>query len=167
MCHEEAGLTEDSKRSRETGALKSVAAAKAGNERPASSWRTSTNGKEAEMSKQRIYAFHATNTETKEVGQYFLAAANTEAAEGYRWAMHNDANCVILCSGYVGPLCFYGWEETARGFVSEAVLTAEYEAVHGPPKMKTVVNLMSGKEMTIRADTPNCCDPSSETYWSM
>ena len=34
-------------------------------------------------------------------------------------------------------------------------------------RMKTVRNLMSGKEIEIPADTPLCCDPSSETYWSM
>jgi hypothetical protein len=35
------------------------------------------------------------------------------------------------------------------------------------PRMKTVVNLMSGKEIQIEADTPRCCDPSSELYWTM
>ena len=35
------------------------------------------------------------------------------------------------------------------------------------PKFKTVNNLMSGKAIQIAADTPLCCDPSSETYWSM
>lgn len=34
-------------------------------------------------------------------------------------------------------------------------------------RMKTVRNLMSGKEIEIPADTPLACDPSSETYWSM
>jgi hypothetical protein len=29
-----------------------------------------------------------------------------------------------------------------------------------------VTNLMSGKEVQIERDTPHCCDPSSETYWS-
>ena len=33
--------------------------------------------------------------------------------------------------------------------------------------MKKVRNLLSGKEIEIPADTPLCCDPSSETYWSM
>lgn len=28
-------------------------------------------------------------------------------------------------------------------------------------------NLMSGKEFLLGANTPLCCDPSSETYWSM
>jgi hypothetical protein len=35
------------------------------------------------------------------------------------------------------------------------------------PTMKTVRNLMSGKDIEIPRDTPRCCDPSSETYWSM
>lgn len=33
--------------------------------------------------------------------------------------------------------------------------------------MKKVKNLMSGVEIEIPADTPRCCDPSSELYWSM
>ena len=35
------------------------------------------------------------------------------------------------------------------------------------PTMKTVTNLMSGKDVQIDRDTPHCCDPSSEPYWSM
>lgn len=35
------------------------------------------------------------------------------------------------------------------------------------PKTRKVRNLMSGKEMEIDYDTPRCCDPSSELYWSM
>jgi hypothetical protein len=35
------------------------------------------------------------------------------------------------------------------------------------PTMKTVRNLMSGKEIQIPHDTPRACDPSSELYWSM
>jgi hypothetical protein len=33
--------------------------------------------------------------------------------------------------------------------------------------MVTRVNLMTGQEYQERADTPLCCSPSSETYWSM
>lgn len=36
-----------------------------------------------------------------------------------------------------------------------------------PVAMKTVTNIMSGEPVEIPADTPLCCDPSSETYWSM
>jgi hypothetical protein len=32
---------------------------------------------------------------------------------------------------------------------------------------KKVRNLMSGEEIEILSNTPHCCDPSSETYWSM
>ena len=35
------------------------------------------------------------------------------------------------------------------------------------PSMKTVTNLMSGKQIQIPHDTPRSCDPSSELYWSM
>jgi len=35
------------------------------------------------------------------------------------------------------------------------------------PTMKTVKNLMSGKDVQIEYDTPRCCDPSSELYWTM
>jgi hypothetical protein len=35
------------------------------------------------------------------------------------------------------------------------------------PSNKVVKNLMTGKEVTIPTDTPRCCDPSSELYWSM
>jgi len=34
-------------------------------------------------------------------------------------------------------------------------------------KSETRRNLMSGGEFTQRVNTPLCCDPSSETYWSM
>ena len=35
------------------------------------------------------------------------------------------------------------------------------------PKMVTVKNLMTGVEVQIEHDTPWCCNPASETYWSM
>ncbi len=31
----------------------------------------------------------------------------------------------------------------------------------------TVTNLMTGKPVEIESDTPWCCNPASETYWSM
>jgi hypothetical protein len=33
--------------------------------------------------------------------------------------------------------------------------------------MKTVKNLMTGKDVQIAHDTPWSCNPASETYWSM
>lgn len=35
------------------------------------------------------------------------------------------------------------------------------------PQFKTVKNLMTGQDIQIDHDTPHCCDPSTETYWSM
>ena len=35
------------------------------------------------------------------------------------------------------------------------------------PTMKTVTNLMTGKDIEIAHDTPRSCDPSSELYWTM
>ena len=35
------------------------------------------------------------------------------------------------------------------------------------PSMKTVRNLMTGKDIQIAHDTPRSCDPSSELYWTM
>ena len=34
------------------------------------------------------------------------------------------------------------------------------------PTMKTVKNLMSGKDVQIDRDTPWACNPASESYWS-
>jgi len=35
------------------------------------------------------------------------------------------------------------------------------------PATKVVKNLMTGQPIEIPSDTPYCCDPSSERYWSM
>lgn len=32
---------------------------------------------------------------------------------------------------------------------------------------KQVKNLMTGETVEIESNTPHCCDPSTETYWSM
>jgi hypothetical protein len=36
-----------------------------------------------------------------------------------------------------------------------------------PVGTKTVKNLMTGEDVVIAEDTPWCCNPASETYWSM
>jgi hypothetical protein len=35
------------------------------------------------------------------------------------------------------------------------------------PTMRTVKNLMTGRDIEIDRDTPWSCNPASETYWSM
>jgi len=61
----------------------------------------------------------------------------------------------------------------------EAGMQREVNELYGPlyprsqfrieyhPKMITVKNLMSGQDVQIDRDTPWCCNPASETYWSM
>lgn len=51
-----------------------------------------------------------------------------------------------------------GWGEDQLNIVARDTYRA--------PKI-TVRNLMTGKPVEIDADTPNCCNPASETYWSM
>lgn len=52
-----------------------------------------------------------------------------------------------------------------KGIVSTTIMTVEQYEKQVP--MKTVRCLMTGANVSIRADTPLHCDPSSETYWSM
>lgn len=47
-------------------------------------------------------------------------------------------------------------------FVEASCFYEKYEA-----GTKTVRSLMTGKEVIIPKDTPRCCDPSTETFWSM
>jgi len=35
------------------------------------------------------------------------------------------------------------------------------------PRMVTRTNLMTGSEFQEDVNTPNCCSPASETFWSM
>jgi len=46
-------------------------------------------------------------------------------------------------------------------------LAIAYALELGSTTMKTVTNLMTGKEIEIAENTPRSCDPSSELYWSM
>lgn len=41
----------------------------------------------------------------------------------------------------------------------------DYEAII--VKKRTVKSLMTGQDVVIDSNTPRCCDPSSELYWSM
>ena len=50
----------------------------------------------------------------------------------------------------------------AYSFMEESFFALKY-----PVGMKVVKNLMTGTDVEITEDTPHCCDPSSETFWSM
>lgn len=56
----------------------------------------------------------------------------------------------------------------AQSFISKTdmvrILTGELPVPEG---YKIKHNLMSNKPILVADETPICCDPSSETYWSM
>jgi len=63
-------------------------------------------------------------------------------------------------------------DRTEEGMARECAELAQlYPAAKGYrfeyyPAMKTVKSLMSGQDIQIDADTPWCCNPASESYWS-
>lgn len=60
--------------------------------------------------------------------------------------------------------------DALKNFKAEEWAIADLEVyvktIRPEPKMITVVSLMSGKPIQIAEDTPRCCDPSTELYWS-
>ena len=59
-------------------------------------------------------------------------------------------------------------EVLRAGLSQGALLIAEIRDFHQRiEKVETKRNLMSGREFTQPVNTPRCCDPSSELYWSM
>ena len=51
------------------------------------------------------------------------------------------------------------------GWSTDELMIVE-RAAYRAPKV-TVKNLMTGRPVEIDADTPWCCNPASETFWSM
>lgn len=51
----------------------------------------------------------------------------------------------------------------AKEYAYADLETYNRDVVH----MVEVINLMTGKPTRIASNTPHCCDPSTETYWSM
>jgi len=55
-------------------------------------------------------------------------------------------------------ICKSGWSISELDIIERSTYRA---------RKITVNNLMTGKPVEIDADTPWCCNPASETYWSM
>jgi len=51
--------------------------------------------------------------------------------------------------------------------LTSGLYTVDLFRIEYHPAMKTVKNLMTGKDVQIASDTPWCCNPASEAYWSM
>jgi hypothetical protein len=58
-------------------------------------------------------------------------------------------------------------KRTIKELKAEIAKLERQLAAEKKPKMKKVKNLMTGKQIEIREDTPYCCDPSTERYWTM
>lgn len=56
-------------------------------------------------------------------------------------------------------------EQSAQLFDAQEVKTGF--RIECFPSMKQVKNLMTGQMVQIARDTPRCCDPSSELFWTM
>lgn len=60
-----------------------------------------------------------------------------------------------------------GMKREVSELLTSGLYTVDLFRIEFHPTMKTVKNLMTGKDIQIAADTPWCCNPASETYWSM
>lgn len=57
-------------------------------------------------------------------------------------------------------------ESEMATIVNHSVLISDYRYEYFPTKI-TVKSLMTGENVEIDRDTPWCCNPASETFWSM
>lgn len=80
-------------------------------------------------------------------------------------------NCYVLYrTDTLEMVRYYTYQKAAHnaclpGLSVTDITTFTNMRENGPTKM--VKNLMTGKMVEIAADTPWCCNPASETYWSM
>lgn len=73
---------------------------------------------------------------------------------------------------FVSKYPFSGMDRAAVERELQGLTAQLYPAKNGwrfdvQPATMTVKNLMTGQDVEIPADTPWCCNPASETYWSM
>jgi outer membrane protein assembly factor BamD (BamD/ComL family) len=66
------------------------------------------------------------------------------------------------------------WQHRDEAEMKREVRELQYELyptskfrIEFHPTMQTVKNLMTGQDVEIDRDTPWCCNPASETFWSM
>lgn len=66
--------------------------------------------------------------------------------------------------------CCFLWDQpvfTETGIITRIERDGVIAELVVPEGFKLVKSLMSGQAVCIEQNTPLCCDPSSETYWSM
>mgnify|MGYP003352350192 CR=1 FL=1 len=106
------------------------------------------------MGRPHILASYATHRGAR-IG---MRASNRNAGYTLRYDVRKAAGAEFeVCLGKPGA--------TVRApyvIMERSVYDAKY-----PVGVKRVTSLMTGKEVEIAEDTPWCCNPASETYWSM
>jgi hypothetical protein len=96
--------------------------------------------------------------------------------EQMMFLVYNKANTQVMRKGpYCSPL--YKTEAAAKAFLTrmtkmgyrkEDYAVAEHNDFYANIEQTVeVTNLMTGKRVRQSANTPYCCDVSSESYWSM
>lgn len=91
--------------------------------------------------------------------------------KGYKLSVYKRDRRTKEGRRFVRSYSYSNLDETGiRGeIINLRVLYPEYDGwtFEYHPLTKTVTNLMSGQPIEIAYDTPGCCDPSTETYWTM
>ena len=86
------------------------------------------------------------------------------------YMMKSKMKYVLYETSTMLPVKVYTYQKAAHnalrdGYSVTDLATFEDIRKNGPTKM--VRNLLTGEMVEIARDTPRCCDPSTETYWSM
>ena len=87
--------------------------------------------------------------------------------------MKSKVTYVLYETSTLMPIKYYTYRKAAHnrlyemgaGYSVTDVATFNDIRKNGPTKM--VKSLMTGEMVEIARDTPWCCNPASETYWSM
>jgi hypothetical protein len=88
-----------------------------------------------------------------EMGYIVFHTASPHAEKRY-FKTASGAKRATTCANRNAGYLAYNW-------VEESWFLLKY-----PVGMMTVKNLMTGQDVEIPEDTPWCCNPASETYWS-
>ena len=83
----------------------------------------------------------------------------------------NKTSFIVYDTATMRPVREYTYQKSAVKYL--ALMGAGYSLTDKatflalPVPTKIVKNLMTGVDVEIPVDTPWCCNPASETYWSM
>lgn len=83
----------------------------------------------------------------------------------------NKPTFIVYDTATLRPVREYAYQKAAINYLAR--LGAGYSVTDKatflaiPVPTKIVKNLMTGLDVEIPVNTPNCCNPASETYWSM